>query len=225
MSKKNIFETINSIPALLGNTFQKFAKKPAMILDGDKKISYNDMRWDIFKTSNVLRFFSGVTPKTVAIFIDDSPQAVESFYSVLSIGAKAILLRYTMTKEEIQAALEKELPDVIFIRAEKMDLLPQNLASNILEIADNRVLKKLDKEAHQKRVQKALDHSKNQEEVLAVTYSSGSERSELTRNDFAAMIGKKGKKNKNENTFDALADYVGTLVNALIKGRAVQASL
>mgnify|MGYP002860236798 CR=1 FL=1 len=223
MNEKKIFETINSIPALLAKNFQKFAKKPAMILDGGKTISYNDMRWDIFKTSSVLRFFSGSAPKCVAIFIDNSPQAVESVYSVLAIGAKAVLLRYSMTKEEIESALQNESPDAIFIRAQKMDLLPQNLSASVLEIADNRVLKTLGKEAHEKRVQKAIDNSKSQERVLAVTYSNGSKKSELTRSDFAAMISKKGK--KSEKPFDALIEYVGSLLNAFVKGRAVQASL
>ena len=115
MAKKNLFKTIYSLPEILATNFQKFAKKPAMILGGDKKISYNDMRWDIFKTSNVLRV-GGKTPKSVAIFIDDSPQAIESFYSVLTIGSKAALLRYDMSKEEVAAALKNEKPEAVFIR-------------------------------------------------------------------------------------------------------------
>ena len=219
MSKKKIFETINSIPALLAQNFQKFAKKPALILDGDKKISYNDMRWDIFKTSNVLRV-GGKTPKSVAIFIDDSPQAVESFYSVLSIGSKATLLRYDMSKEEVAAALNNERPEAVFIRAAKMDLLPQDLTAIVYEIANNSVLKKQDKEEIQKRAQEAIDNSENT--VLAVAYSCGNKRSELTRSDLAKMIGKKEKVKK---IHGSLVDYVGTLFNAFLKGRAVQASL
>ena len=219
MSKKNIFEKINSIPALLAQNFQKFAKKPALILDGDKKISYNDMRWDIFKTSNVLRV-GGKTPKSVAIFIDDSPQAVESFYSVLSIGSKATLLRYDMSKDEVAAALKNERPEAVFIRAAKMDLLPQDLTAIVYEIANNSVLKKQDKEEIQKRAQEAIDNSENT--VLAVAYSCGNKRSELTRSDLAKMIGKKEKVKK---IHGSLVDYVGTLFNAFLKGRAVQASL
>ena len=153
MGKKNIFETINSIPAVLATNFQKFAKKPAMILNGEKKISYNDMRWDIFKTSNILRV-GGKTPKSVAIFIDDSPQAVESFYSVLSIGSKATLLRYDMSKDEVAAALNNERPEAVFIRSAKMDLLPQDLDAIVYEIANNNVLKKSDKEEIQSTIQK-----------------------------------------------------------------------
>lgn len=219
MSKKKIFETINSIPALLAQNFQKFAKKPALILDGDKKISYNDMRWDIFKTSNVLRV-GGKIPKSVAIFIDDSPQAVESFYSVLSIGSKATLLRYDMSKDEVAAALKNERPEAVFIRAAKMDLLPQDLSAIVYEIANNSVLKKQDKEEIQKRAQEAIDNSENT--VLAVAYSCGNKRSELTRSDVAKMIGKKEKVKK---IHGSLVDYVGTLFNAFLKGRAVQASL
>lgn len=219
MGKKNIFETINSIPAVLATNFQKFAKKPAMILNGEKKISYNDMRWDIFKTSNILRV-GGKTPKSVAIFIDDSPQAVESFYSVLSIGSKATLLRYEMSKDEVAAALNNERPEAVFIRSAKMDLLPQDLDAIVYEIANNNVLKKSDKEEIQKRAQETIDHSKDK--ILAVAYSSGNKRSELTRSDLAKLIGKKDKVKK---SYGSLVEYVGTLVNAFIKGRAVQASL
>ncbi|MBR5097145.1 MAG: AMP-binding protein [Treponema sp.] len=219
MGKKNIFETINSVPALLAKNFQKFAKKPAMILNGDKKISYNDMRWDIFKTSNILRV-GGKTPKSVAIFIDDSPQAVESFYSVLSIGSKATLLRYDMSKEEVAAALKNERPEAVFIRSVKMDLLPEDLNAIVYEIANNSVLKKHDKEEIQKRAQETIDNSKDK--VLAVAYSSGHKRSELTRSDLDKLIGKKDKVKK---SYGSLVEYVGTLVNAFIKGRAVQARL
>ena len=219
MGKKNIFETINSVPALLAKNFQKFAKKPAMILNGNKKISYNDMRWDIFKTSNILRV-GGKTPKSVAIFIDDSPQAVESFYSVLSIGSKATLLRYDMSKEEVAAALKNEKPEAVFIRSVKMDLLPEDLNAIVYEIANNSVLKKHDKEEIQKRVQETIDNSKDK--VLAVAYSSGNKRSELTRSDLDKLIGKKDKVKK---SYGSLVEYVGTLVNAFIKGRAVQARL
>ncbi|MBO7122970.1 MAG: AMP-binding protein [Treponema sp.] len=219
MGKKNIFETINSVPALLAKNFQKFAKKPAMILNGDKKISYNDMRWDIFKTSNILRV-GGKTPKSVAIFIDDSPQAVESFYSVLSIGSKATLLRYDMSKEEVAAALKNERPEAVFIRSVKMDLLPEDLNAIVYEIANNSVLKKHDKEEIQKRAQETIDNSKDK--VLAVAYSSGHKRSELTRSDLDKLIGKKDKVKK---SYGSLIEYVGTLINAFIKGRAVQARL
>lgn len=219
MGKKNIFETINSVPALLAKNFQKFAKKPAMILNGNKKISYNDMRWDIFKTSNILRV-GGKTPKSVAIFIDDSPQAVESFYSVLSIGSKATLLRYDMSKDEVAAALKNEKPEAVFIRSVKMDLLPEDLNAIVYEIANNNVLKKHDKEEIQKRAQETIDNSKDK--VLAVAYSSGNKRSELTRSDLDKLIGKKDKVKK---SYGSLVEYVGTLVNAFIKGRAVQARL
>ena len=219
MGKKNIFEKINSVPALLAANFQKFAKKPAMILNGEKKISYNDMRWDIFKTSNILRV-GGKTPKSVAIFIDDSPQAVESFYSVLSIGSKATLLRYDMSKEEVAAALKNERPEAVFIRSVKMDLLPEDLNAIVYEIANNSVLKKHDKEEIQKRAQETIDNSKDK--VLAVAYSSGNKRSELTRSDLDKLIGKKDKVKK---SYGSLVEYVGTLVNAFIKGRAVQARL
>lgn len=149
--KNNIIKTLNTIPSMLAGNFKKIARRPAMVFDDGKTISYSDMRWDIFKTANALRFFGEGAPKSVAIFIDDSPQAVETVYSVLSIGAKAVLLRYTMSAEEIRLALEEQQPEVIFIRAENISLLPENCGANVLEMADNRVLKNVDKAAHEKR--------------------------------------------------------------------------
>ncbi len=222
MAKTNkIFETINSIPALLSRNFRKFAKKPAMILDGGRTISYNDMRWDIFKTANILRFFSGAKPKTVAIFIDNSPQTVETLYSIMSIGAKAVLLRYTMSKAEIATALDKENPDVIFIRNENMGVLPENLTASVLEMADNRVLKILDKEVHDRRIQKVVTHTKDEEQIFAVTYSHGMESTTLRRADLANLIENKSRKHMKEKSLDALVEYIGKLVNAFINGRAV----
>ncbi|MCH5282488.1 MAG: AMP-binding protein [Treponema sp.] len=220
--KNNITKTLNSIPAILANNFKKFASRPAMILDDGKTISYNDMRWDIFKTANTLRFFGGNTPKSVAIFIDNSPQAVETIYSVLSIGAKAILLRYTMSANEIKTALEEQQADVIFIRAESISLLPENCEADILEISDNRALKTVDKTMHEKRMQKAAAQFKDGERVIAVTYSHGMQSMTLTRKDFEKFT---EKKNKNEKPLDALVEYLRLLVSAFVTGRAVNASL
>ncbi|MBD5434994.1 MAG: AMP-binding protein [Treponema sp.] len=220
--KNNIVKTLNSIPTVLAKNFKKFAGRPAMIFDDGRSISYSDMRWDIFKTANALRFFGGTTPKSVAIFIDNSPQAVETVYGVLSIGAKAILLRYTMSAEEIKTALEEQQCEVIFIRAENISLLPENCEANILEIADNRVLKNVDKEAHEKRIQKAVAQSKNKERVIAVTYSHGMQSTVLTRKDFEKFT---EKKSKGEKPLDALVEYLRRLVNAFVTGRAVNASL
>lgn len=220
--RHNIVKTLNSVPAMLANNFKKFAGRPAMILDDGRTISYNDMRWDIFKTANALRFFGGSTPKSVAIFIDNSPQAVETLYSVLSIGAKATLLRYTMSAEEIKTALEEQQSEVIFIRAENISLLPEKCEASVLEITDNRVLKIVDKTAHEKRIQKAVAQFKNGERVIAVTYSHGMQSTILTRKDFEKFT---EKKSRNEKPLDALVEYVRLLVNAFVTGRAVKASL
>lgn len=220
--KNNIIKTLNSIPAMLANNFKKFAGRPAMIFDDGRSISYNDMRWDIFKTADALRSFGGNAPKSVAIFIDDSPQAVETVYSVLSISAKAVLLRYTMSADEIKTALEEQQCEVIFIRAESISLLPENCAANILEIADNRVLKNVDKVAHEKRIQKAVAQSKNEERVIAVTYSHGMQSTVLTRKDFERFT---ENKSRSEKPLDALVEYLRRLVNAFVSGRAVNASL
>ena len=220
--RNNIIKTLNSIPAILASNFKKFAGRPAMILDDGRTISYNDMRWDIFKTANTLRFFEGNTPKSVAIFIDNSPQAVETIYSVLSSGAKAVLLRYRMSADEIKTALEEQQCEVIFIRAESISLLPENCEANILEIADNRILKTVDNAVHEKRLQKAVAQSKNGERVIAVTYSHGMQSEILTRKDFERFT---EKNSKNEKTLDALVEYLRQLVSAFATGRAVNASL
>lgn len=220
--KNNIIKTLNSIPAMLASNFKKFAGRPAMVFDGGRSISYNDMRWDIFKTANALRSFGGSTPKSVAIFIDDSPQAVETVYSVLSIGAKAVLLRYTMSAEEIKIALEEQQCEVVFIRAESISLLPENCEMSILEIADNRVLKTVDKAAHEKRIQKAVAQSKSEERVIAVTYSHGMQSTVLTQKDFEKFT---EKKSHVEKPLDALVEYLRSLVSAFVTGRAVNASL
>lgn len=221
--KKTIIETLNTIPAMLSQNFKKFANRPAMILDGGRSISYNDMRWDIFKTSDALRSFNGTTPKTVAIFIDDSPQAVETIYSVLSIGAKAVLLRYTMSAEEVKTALDEQTPDVIFIRSENMGLLPQNFNAGILEMADNRILKTVERSVHEEQIKQTVSQPGDAEREIVVTYSHGMQSTVLTRKDFVELAEK--KKKNTERSFDALVEYIGSLVKAFIAGDAVKACL
>lgn len=223
--KKNVFETINSVPALLSKSFRKFESRPAMLLNGGRSISYNDMRWDIFKTSNTLRFFSGVKVSTVAIFIDDSPQSLETFYSVLNIGAKAVLLRYTMSSAEISSALSEQNPDIIFIRNENISLLPENVSAGILEIADNRVLKQVEKGVHDERIQKIVTRSNDSDEVLVVTYSHGSEGTVLTRADLSALVSsKKRHGRRGEKPLDALVSYIGNILKSFLSGKPIAMS-
>ncbi len=217
--KNNIIKTLNTIPSMLASNFKKIARRPAMVFDDGKTISYSDMRWDIFKTANALRFFGEGAPKSVAIFIDDSPQAVETVYSVLSIGAKAVLLRYTMSAEEIKTALEEQQPEVIFIRAESISLLPENFGASVLEMADNRILKTVDKAAHERRIQKAVAQSKNEERVIAVTYSHGMQSTVLTRKDFEKFAEKKAR---GEKPLDALVEYLRSFVSAFSEGHSVK---
>ena len=106
---------INTIPALLTAVAKKFAVKPAMLLKNGNKISYDDMMWDVSLTCRALKE-QGITKSSkVALFMDNSPQCVESFLAITKMGAVAILISYDFSENQIKEILEQEKPDAIFI--------------------------------------------------------------------------------------------------------------
>lgn len=142
--KKNAFQTI---PLLLAECKRKFSKKPAFELTSGKKISYDDMMWDVSRTTQLLRTLGVTKSSKVALFTDNSPQTVETLLAITRMGTAAIPLSYDYTQKQIAEILDTEQPAALFIQKDKMSILPESANMTILEMADNRVLKSVSRNA------------------------------------------------------------------------------
>ena len=90
--------SINTIPEALSNAYLKRASKTAMILNNGNKITYNDMMWDISMTCSILKDNGIKKDSKVALFMDKTPQCVETFLAIIKTGAVVLLLDYSYSE-------------------------------------------------------------------------------------------------------------------------------
>lgn len=140
-------KSLSTIPSILAECCKKFAKKTALFLNNGSKISYNDMMWDISRTSQVLRDQGISKNSRVALFMTDNPQSIETFLAVTHMGAIAIILRYDYSSAQISEILTTEKPDAVFLSENKLEVIPAGLKMTVLEMADNKILEKVERPA------------------------------------------------------------------------------
>ncbi len=215
---------LNSIPAVLSKAASKFAVKNAMVLDTGASISYRDMAWDISRTAKLLRNCGIGRNNKVAVFVDSSPQTIETFYAVLNTGAVAVLMRYDLSEREIAEIFEAENPSAVFIRSEYLELVPRLSRAFVFEMADNRVLKSVDKNLASSPA--IINAAAGKDRICAVTYFRGEENSveyHALSNERLLELG--SSKAKDEKSIDVLAEYIRRILSALFAGKAVNASM
>lgn len=137
---------ICTIPSMLSKAGKKFASKTAMFLKNGNRISFDDMMWDVSLTSRALKEQGISKNSKVALFMDNSPQCVESFLSITKMGAVAVLLNYDFTENQIKEILDAEKPDAVFVSDYKLNLVLGTQNATILAIDDNRVLKQVSRQ-------------------------------------------------------------------------------
>lgn len=217
---------LNTIPSLLAECCRKFANKPAMQLTNGCNISYRDMSWDISHTSLTLKE-QGITGNSkVALFLDNTPQAVETFLAITKMGAIALLLTNEFSKEQIAKILENETPDAIFINEDKINLLPSNIDSTILEMADNRILKQINRQ-----VSNSITGVKSEDPaVIFYQFKSNGLKPRMvyTQKDIARAVRSKKhvkKETKQPAVFKTVIDYAKTLICPMLNGIGIKATL
>lgn len=213
--KKNYLKTI---PTLLADCKRKFAKKPAIELASGKKISYDDMMWDVARTTQILRTLGVTKSNKVALFTDNSPQTVETLLAITRMGSAAIPLSYDYTKEQIGQILDAEKPAAVFIQLEKIDMLPESANMSVLEMADNRVLKSVSRNAC------SIPSEILEDDIAAIVYSFSSDgnmkRRTFTQKEIAGAVcsAKKGKSNGISRTLNSMFAYTRAYFVPLANG-------
>lgn len=213
---------IKTIPEVLSKVASKFASKTAMFLNNGNKISYKDMMWDVAKTCRALKE-QGVTKNSkVAIFMDNSPQCVESFLAVTRMGAIAILLNYNFNENQIKEILVQEKPDAIFISDYKLNLVLGIADSTILGIDDNRVLKQVSC----KVTNSITDVAEKDNAVIAFDISENGNliKSVYTQKSFVKLTTEKKKKQQSVSV-NSIIETVKLFILPILKGVGIKASI
>lgn len=214
--------SINTIPEALSNAYLKRASKTAMILNNGNKITYNDMMWDISMTCSILKDNGIKKDSKVALFMDKTPQCVETFLAIIKTGAVVLLLDYSYSENQIAEIIASENPDLIFVKDSKLDLI-SNGSATVLGIEDNRLLRKVDSDVSRSVTNLAkINGNDNAIVTFTVTDNDLLERNCLTHEAFVKLT--TGVK-KTSNPMDSLVSALKATVAPLLKGVAVKASV
>lgn len=212
--------SINTIPEALSNAYLKRASKTAMILNNGNKITYNDMMWDISMTCSILKDNGIKKDSKVALFMDKTPQCVETFLAIIKTGAVVLLLDYSYSENQIAEIIASENPDLIFVKDSKLDLISKGSAT-VLGIEDNRLLRKVDSDVSRSVTNLAkINGNDNAIVTFTVTDNDLLERNCLTHEAFVKLT--TGVK-KTSNPMDSLVSALKATVAPLLKGAAVKA--
>lgn len=212
--------SINTIPEALSNAYLKRASKTAMILNNGNKITYNDMMWDISMTCSILKDNGIKKDSKVALFMDKTPQCVETFLAIIKTGAVVLLLDYSYSENQIAEIIASENPDLIFVKDSKLDLISKGSAT-VLGIEDNRLLRKVDSDVSRSVTNFAkINGNDNAIVTFTVTDNDLLERNCLTHEAFVKLT--TGVK-KTSNPMDSLVSALKATVAPLLKGAAVKA--
>ena len=212
--------SINTIPEALSNAYLKRASKTAMILNNGNKITYNDMMWDISMTCSILKDNGIKKDSKVALFMDKTPQCVETFLAIIKTGAVVLLLDYSYSENRIAEIIASENPDLIFVKDSKLDLI-SNGSATVLGIEDNRLLRKVDSDVSRSVTNLAkINGNDNAIVTFTVTDNDLLERNCLTHEAFVKLT--TGVK-KTSNPMDSLVSALKATVAPLLKGAAVKA--
>lgn len=214
--------SINTIPEALSNAYLKRSSKTAMILNNGNKITYNDMMWDISMTCSILKDNGIKKDSKVALFMDKTPQCVETFLAIIKTGAVVLLLDYSYSENQIAEIIASENPDLIFVKDSKLDLISKGSAT-VLGIEDNRLLRKVDSDVSRSVTNLAkINGNDNAIVTFTVTDNDLLERNCLTHEAFVKLT--TGVK-KTSNPMDSLVSALKATVAPLLKGVAVKASV
>lgn len=214
--------SINTIPEALSNAYLKRASKTAMILNNGNKITYNDMMWDISMTCSILKDNGIKKDSKVALFMDKTPQCVETFLAIIKTGAVVLLLDYSYSENQIAEIIASENPDLIFVKDSKLDLISKGSAT-VLGIEDNRLLRKVDSDVSRSVTNLAkINGNDNAIVTFTVTDNDLLERNCLTHEAFVKLT--TGVK-KTSKPMDSLVSALKATVAPLLKGAAVKASV
>ena len=213
---------INTIPGVLSKVARKFASKTALFLNNGNTISYNDMLWDVSKTCRTLREYGIAKNSSVALFMDNSPQCIETFLAITKMGAVAILLDYKFSENQIKEIFAQEKPDAVFVNEKKLNLVLEIENATVFAIDDNRALKQVSRQV--KTPITAVAAKDNAVVMFVVTENALLAKQVLTQKSFIQLTSNKGKTLKSPS-FNSLVEELKMLIAPIFNGFTVNTSI
>ncbi|HOV15299.1 MAG TPA: AMP-binding protein, partial [Spirochaetota bacterium] len=145
--------------------FIKDHKKTALV-NGDEKISYERLIYEIKKYSTI---FEDITGKRVAICFENRPEWVYSFFAGWNRGAINVLIDMMSIADEIRYILEDCKPAIVFISNKT-----QNVFYSILpSLSYTPKLINVDNLNLSEKIYEGVEHSPKNDEVVLMLYTSG----------------------------------------------------
>ena len=90
------------------NLFQAISRNDPLaiaILHGKRSISYGELRDETLRTAGLLKRFGVAPGDRVALLLHDSPEFVEAFIAICSMGAIAVPINMALRLEDQRAIL------------------------------------------------------------------------------------------------------------------------
>ena len=91
------------------NLFQAISKNDPFaiaLLHGKRSVSYGELRDETLRTAGLLKAFGVAPGDRVALLLHDSPEFIEAFIAICSMGAIAVPINMALRREEQQAILQ-----------------------------------------------------------------------------------------------------------------------
>ena len=102
------------------NLFQAIFKNDPLaiaIIHGKKRISYDELRHETLLTAGLLNAFGVAPGDRVALLLHDSPEFVEAFIAICSMGAIAVPINMALRPEEQRAILNNSGAKFVLVEA------------------------------------------------------------------------------------------------------------
>jgi benzoate-CoA ligase len=93
--EKNISQHFNIVAKLIDQTVEKGFGDKTLVYSKDKELTYKEMQGMINRVGNALHLLGVHEEEKVMLVMQDSPEAMASFYGSLKIGAVPVLVKYT----------------------------------------------------------------------------------------------------------------------------------
>ncbi|MCR5607270.1 MAG: long-chain fatty acid--CoA ligase [Treponema sp.] len=160
--------------ALLTNSVNKFADRPALALVGKKEITYKELNDKSIETSKLLLSFGLKAKSKVAIFATGRPEWGIAYFAIVNSGMIAVPLLPDFSDSEVLAIITHCEIDAIFVDSklyEKLKKIEDKLPDIIIKLEDFSIIKGTKQKEITEKDLAAINVS--EEDIASIIYTSG----------------------------------------------------
>lgn len=160
--------------ALLCNSVNKFADRPALALVGKKEITYKELNDKSIEISKLLLSFGLKTNSKIAIFATGRPEWGIAYFAIVNSGMIAVPLLPDFSDTEVLSIITHCEIDAIFVDNklyEKLKKIEDKLPEIIIKLEDFSIIKGNIQKSISEKDLEAIDIS--EENIASIIYTSG----------------------------------------------------